>query len=360
MITTGSVQAPETLYWGLAATLAKHGYVVLTYDVQGQGRSDTFGEGPDQAGGRARAGRPALLRRHRGRAQLLASRTPSNPYEPRKSCGNANNGVGTEPRGQAGPAREARASTPPTTRSGRRSTARGWGSPATRWAPRAVSYIGQIDPRVDAIVAWDNLERPEQPSGLPVGLLAAARRPADHEAGAWACRPTTASFPQPYTSDPDPQAKNQGFLAYKQAGVDSMEAIIRGGTHYEFSFLPGNTAAYPFGTATLRGMDMVAWYSTAWFDRYVKCQGDRELQAERRPPPAHRPLARRLRGGRGRPQRRPEHVLVLLPLPVRLPRSRATASVTCDDMRAGCPTMAPDGQPPNYDYFKDATTPDGR
>lgn len=30
VITTGSVQAPETLYWGLAAALAKHGYVVLT------------------------------------------------------------------------------------------------------------------------------------------------------------------------------------------------------------------------------------------------------------------------------------------------------------------------------------------
>ena len=71
VITTGSVQAPETLYWGLAATLAKHGYVVLTYDVQGQGRSDTFGDGAGQAGGSARAGRPALLRRHRGRAQLL-------------------------------------------------------------------------------------------------------------------------------------------------------------------------------------------------------------------------------------------------------------------------------------------------
>src|SRR5687767_4963970 len=42
VITTGSVQAPQTLYWGLAATLAKHGYVVLTYDVQGQGRSDTL------------------------------------------------------------------------------------------------------------------------------------------------------------------------------------------------------------------------------------------------------------------------------------------------------------------------------
>ena len=59
MITTGSVQAPETLYWGLAAALAKHGYVVLTYDVQGQGRSDTFGEGPDQQEGvPSQAGQP--------------------------------------------------------------------------------------------------------------------------------------------------------------------------------------------------------------------------------------------------------------------------------------------------------------
>ena len=42
------MQAPERLYWGLAATLAKHGYVVLTYDVQGQGLSDVFGQGADQ------------------------------------------------------------------------------------------------------------------------------------------------------------------------------------------------------------------------------------------------------------------------------------------------------------------------
>src|SRR5688572_155385 len=37
VITTGSVQAPETLYWGIAASLARAGYVVITYDVQGQG-----------------------------------------------------------------------------------------------------------------------------------------------------------------------------------------------------------------------------------------------------------------------------------------------------------------------------------
>ena len=49
VITNGSVQAPEQLYWGQAATLAKHGYVVLTYDPQGQGRSDTGGEGVDRS-----------------------------------------------------------------------------------------------------------------------------------------------------------------------------------------------------------------------------------------------------------------------------------------------------------------------
>ena len=37
MITTGSVQGSERMYWWLAQDLAERGYVVLTYDVQGQG-----------------------------------------------------------------------------------------------------------------------------------------------------------------------------------------------------------------------------------------------------------------------------------------------------------------------------------
>ena len=32
----------------------------------------------------------------------------------------------------------------------------------------------------------------------------------------------------------------------------------------------------------------------------------------------------------------------------------------CRNMRAGCPSMHRDGLPPNYDYFADATRPDGR
>src|SRR3954465_15308762 len=42
VITTGSVQGSERMYWWLAEALAERGYVVLTYDVQGQGTSETL------------------------------------------------------------------------------------------------------------------------------------------------------------------------------------------------------------------------------------------------------------------------------------------------------------------------------
>ena len=48
VITNGSVQADEEMYWYAAQTLAKAGYVVLTFDPQGQGQSDTYGQSPDQ------------------------------------------------------------------------------------------------------------------------------------------------------------------------------------------------------------------------------------------------------------------------------------------------------------------------
>src|SRR3954452_4578775 len=65
VITNGSVQADEQLYWYAAQTLAKAGYVVLTFDPQGQGQSDTQGESPDQQEGTpARSGARPLFARH--------------------------------------------------------------------------------------------------------------------------------------------------------------------------------------------------------------------------------------------------------------------------------------------------------
>ena len=43
VITDGSVQAYEELYYWAAEDLAEAGYMVMTYDVQGQGDSDLFG-----------------------------------------------------------------------------------------------------------------------------------------------------------------------------------------------------------------------------------------------------------------------------------------------------------------------------
>ena len=71
--------------------------------------------------------------------------------------------------------------------------------------------------------------------------------------------------PTPNTSLPDPLAKSTESLAYSKAGVDSGEIIIRGGSHLDFSFIPNQA----FG-ASLRGADVIAWYTTAWFDKYLK------------------------------------------------------------------------------------------
>ena len=136
-----------------------------------------------------------------------------------------------------------------------------------------VSYVGQRDPRVKAIVAWDNLRGPgPAPRHLPVGLRPSAptRTAAKPALGMSADYGLT---PTPYTSDPDRARKSDAAaLQLAAAGVDTGELIIRGGTHYEFGFIPN-----PGFGGTLRGEDLVAWYTTAWFDNYVK--GDRRATA---------------------------------------------------------------------------------
>src|SRR4051812_27219767 len=87
VITNGSVQAAETLYWFAAQALAKAGYVVLTYDPQGQGQSDENGESPDQNEGSPAQtdGRPFFDGTEDALNFFLSS--AARPYKPVPSCG---------------------------------------------------------------------------------------------------------------------------------------------------------------------------------------------------------------------------------------------------------------------------------
>jgi dienelactone hydrolase len=357
VLTTGSVQAPETLYWGLAATLAKHGYVVLTYDVQGQGRSDTLGEGVDQQEGvPSQEGQPFYDGTEDGLDFLLS--TKNRPYEPRKSCGNANGGTGTShaPKQDSRVAAGLDAAYNPFYKLVDRKRI---GIAGHSLGASAVSFVGQEDPRVDATVAWDNLSDPGSGAfGTPSCPSAPnTRKTPKITKPAMGMSNDYYLTPEPYTSDPDPLSHDAGFLAYQKAGVDSMQVNTRGGTHYEYSFLAGNTVPYPFGTATLRGEDIAAWYATAWMDHYVKCQGDTacETGADKRL------LSDRWRndalGGQVDTGHDPNLYSFYLRSQYDFHRANG-AEVTCADMRKGCASMTPDGQPPGYSFVADATRPD--
>ncbi len=238
VITNGSIQAPEQLYWHAAQTLAQHGYVVLTWDPQGQGRSDTFGSGETLLRG-VPAQQAANFVEGTEDALDFALSTPEHPYTPR--------GPGAARQRELVAAGRSPKNNPlhalvDATRVGIAGHSLG---------AFAVSQISASDPRVDAVVAWDNLQPPSPPLKPRVPALGISN---DY-----------GLVVTPFTSDPDPEARNRAFAAYKQAGIDAMQVNIRGGTHYESSYIPN--PAFP---ATLRGIDLVDWYTLAWFDRYVK------------------------------------------------------------------------------------------
>ena len=287
VITDGSVQADEQMYWYAAQALAKAGYVVLTWDPQGQGQSDTYGEAPDQNEGAPAQtdGRPFFDGTEDAINFLLSS--PSHPYQPVPSCSSATSHTAKQDRRvKAG---LDTAYNPLWNLLNRAQI----GLAGHSYGAAGVSYIGQWDPRIKAIVAWDNLGTPTPQgvsfSGQHVGELgckdAAARTTVPIHTPALGMSADYFLPPTPNTSQPDPTAKSTQSLAYTKAGVDSGELIIRGGSHLDFSFIPfppTSSPAQPFG-ATLRGADMIDWYTTAWFDKYLKrdCTADRRLLTQR-------------------------------------------------------------------------------
>ena len=329
VITTGSVQAPEPLYWSLAAVLAKHGYVVITYDVQTQGQSDTRGEG-DDAGAYTTQTPPPFIDGTVDATDFLVS-TPKRPYEPRTTSDQvtlkADHRAKQDRRAAAGLG----AAYNPLYKL---VDPKRIGIAGHSLGASAVSIVQGKDPRVDAVVAYDNLSA--------ASSTVTPRVPALGFSNDYSLVPT------PYTSAPAPDSHSAGSKSWSAAGIDTMQVNIRGGTHYEYSYIP-----MPEFGATLRGMDMAWWYTTAWFDKYVK-GGDRTADA--------RLLTTRWQNDAKEASVDPagDGNLYSSYLSSRVDFHKADGTkVDCEDLRAGCPALAPDGAPADYSYYADATRPDG-
>lgn len=360
VITNGSVQADEQMYWYAAQTLAKDGYVVLTFDPQGQGQSDTFGQAPDeQEGVPAQSdGRPFYDGTEDALNFFLS--TPKHPYQPVPSC---ETGTSHAAKQNERVAQGFDAAYDPYWKLIKPSQI---GLAGHSYGAAGVSYVAQWDPRVKAVVAWDNLggpgpeagSVPSQQGGTPP-MSSIGEKPCPGDPAARATVPITkpalgmsADYglpPLPNTGLPEPQAKSSESLAYSQAGVDSGEIIIRGGSHLDFSFIPNQA----FG-ASLRGPDEIAWYTSAWFDKYVRHQGsaDKRLLSQRwREDPAEAAVDVNHDGNAF-------SFYYLSRLDIHLHSGQA---FDCEDMRAGCAGMVPtkrDRFSGEYSYLGIDTSPD--
>src|SRR3954468_8816928 len=345
VITNGSVQAPERVYWFVAQTLAKAGYVVLSWDPQGQGQSDTQGESPDQNEGvpAQSDGRP-FFDGTEDAINFFFS-TPANPYQPIKSCESGTSHAAKQNR---------------RVKAGLNSANNPFwdhldqtrvGIAGHSFGAAGVSYIGQQDPRVKAIVAWDNLGAPGPGEGRigerPCRADPSLRVPAAITKPALGMSADYFIPPTPNTGDPDPLGKSTQSRAYSTKGVDTGEIIIRGGTHYDFDWVPNQ--AFP---ATLRGADEIDWYTTAWFDKYVK--GD--------PTADRRLVTNRWRHDAQEAAVDPHGDGNMFSFYY---RSRLDIGLAgggrflCEDMRPGCTGMTDDdGFAGDYDFYKIVTSKD--
>jgi dienelactone hydrolase len=350
VITNGSVQADEQMYWYAAQALAKDGYLVMTFDPQGQGQSDTFGQAPDeQEGFPAQSdGRPFYDGTEDAIDFFLSS--PKHPYVPVPSCETGTSHAAKQQE------RVAKGLDAPYNPFWRQLKAGGIGLAGHSYGAAGVSYIAQWDPRVKAVVAWDNLGAPapssEGPDGASLGEKGCPSDPAARETVP-ITKPglgMSADYglpPTPNTSLPEPLAKSKESLAYSAAGVDSGEIIIRGGSHLDFSFIPNQA----FG-ASLRGADEIAWYTSAWFDRYVKGQSaaDKRLLTNRwREDPVEAKIDPRGDGN-----------AFSFYYYSRLDVHLATGALfDCENLRRGCPGMTREREPDSYSYMATDTSPLG-
>ena len=292
VIETGSVQAPETLYWWFAQTLVRQGYIVMTYDVRGQGRSDN--RAPDGSMG-SNANSEVFVLDLVDSIELFMS-TPDRPYKhvvTREAPTTAFNPFHRHlDRSRIGIVGHSL---------GARGVSVVQGIPHARWPGRILDR----NP-VDVAVAWDNLSG----EGELAGFAVKPRVPTMGQSADYGLVPT------PYTTPPDPQGKNAGYQFWREHGEPTYQLNIRGGSHYEWSLLPTfPTSSWDWGNP------LANHYSLAWLDRWLKEPGEEGFRSADR---------RLLQDGKWRSR------LSFYFRSARNFRTRSGVLKTCSDIKGGC------------------------
>ncbi len=272
VLTPGSIQGSGGMYTWLAEDLAERGYVVLSYDVQGQGTSETL---PHQTG------------------TALPFCNPFAAPEPTEMTGcpgvpfqqSSNFVKGTEDAtdfffstpsahhknfGSAGTTVDAfnplwkqfdRSVDPRTATKGR----------TTRFAiighslgAAAVSQVQGTDKRVAAVVALDKLQGAEgvKPSVPALGVQSEYGL----VPGPSALSDSAVLLPVP--GDIIPQRERaSGFDAWRSKKIDTMVIVPRASTHLEYADIPLVMPASRYGQA------LSSVYVQRWLGRYLKHEG---------------------------------------------------------------------------------------
>lgn len=244
VIETGSVQVSETSYWWFAQELVRNGYVVMTYDVRGQGRSDN--RDPNNRPGTNVT--PDVFASNLVDSIEFFLSTPDAPYQH-----NATKPAPTAPHNpfwdRIDPER--------------------LGIVGHSLGAQGVSVVQGMDPwpretrpenPVDVAIAWDNLNA----TGSLAGYSVVPRVPTMGQSADYGLAPS------PHTSPPSADARNAGFNRWKTEDVPTYQINVRGGTHFEWSYLP----TLPSSSWDDWGNPMLEHYSLAWLDRWLKVEGE--------------------------------------------------------------------------------------
>lgn len=282
VFTEGSVQGSEGMYEWLAQDLAERGYVVLTYDVQGQGQSETLPHQNNNAlpfcnpfaapQDEEMSGCPGVPSQQLsnfvvGTRDALSFFTsqPKRRYQSPGAAGTAVNSFNPYWR-QWDRSRDRQTAT-----KGRTTKIALIGHSL---GAAAISKVQGIDRRVAAVVALDKLAGAATTGPIdgtgnnPVVPALAVQSEYGFTVSPYFLSGGSSLTPEPSPDGPDPRREKQsGFDSWRKAGVDSMLIVPRASTHLEYTDIP---LVLP---ASRQGQALTSVYTQAWLDRYLKHRG---------------------------------------------------------------------------------------